>query len=273
MLIPQLLTQLARPLRRLDRRIAWIESIIKTPLTDDDEHYLRVACAESGNTRFGEYYYWYLQKLFVANVLRRGNRTEFLSLLSRADRTDYSAFDELARTPRGLLIAVPHHAHCILSIIMLAERLRHERKTFLFYGNPETHPGNEIFDRLNGWFWNEDNGVGFVHDTRKGLATAIRELRAGAAVFILPDVFKDENATYPISFCKRSMSIMLGTAALSRRTDALIVPMISTPVPSGLSFRSVFAPPCAEPAPAAGPVRTQAACRRLPPHARALRLL
>ena len=46
MLIPQLLTQLARPLRRLDRRIAWIESIIKTPLTDDDEHYLRVACAE-----------------------------------------------------------------------------------------------------------------------------------------------------------------------------------------------------------------------------------
>lgn len=250
MLIPKLMTQLSRPVRCIDRRVTWIENIIKTPLTDDDERHLRIACAESGNVKFGEYYYWYLQKLFVANALRRGNREKFLSLLTRSDRSDYSTIDALACSKRGLLIAIPHHAHYILSIIMLAERLRSRRKTFLFYGDPKTHPGNEVFDRLNGWFWDDENSVGFIHNTRTGLATAIRELRAGAAVFIMPDVFKDENSTFPIRFCNRSLSIMLGTATLSRKTDSLIVPMISTPTASGFGFKSIFAPPCSEQRPA-----------------------
>lgn len=255
MLIPHVLAQLARPMRRLNRRNSWIEALVDTPLSSQDEHLLRAACTESGGTNLGEYYYWYLQKLFVAKALRRGNRAEFLSMLTRGDHTDYSSFDALARTPKGLLIAIPHHAHYILSIIMLAERIRHHRQTLLFYGDPESHPGNEVFDRLNSWFWNDENRVGFVHDTRKGLATAIRKLKDGAAVFIMPDVFKDENATLAIPFCGRTLNIMMGTSVLARKTGAAIIPMISTPASKGIGFRSVFAPAITPAAYASAPAR------------------
>lgn len=253
MLIPHILAQIARPMRHLNRRNSWIEALVETPLSSQDEQLLRAACTESGGTKLGEYYYWYLQKLFVAKALRRGSRADFLSMLMRGDRTDYSSFDTLARTSKGLLIAIPHHAHYILSIIMLAERIRHQRPTLLFYGDPETHPGNEVFDRLHSWFWNDENRVGFVHDTRKGLATAIRNLKEGAAVFIMPDVFKDENATLAIPFCGRTLNIMLGTSVLARKTGAVIVPMISTPASRGIGFKSVFAPAIAPVASASAP--------------------
>lgn len=243
MLILRLLALAASPLRLSDWRSLWIENSLKIALTNEDERHLRIACTDAGKMKLGGYYHWYLQKLIISNTLRRGNRKQFRSLLKQADKTDYFQFDTPSGPNQGILIAIPHHGHYILSIIALAERIRPHRKVILFYGNPETHPGNDVFDHLNEWFWNDQSNINFAHDTRKGLATVMQELRSGAAVFIMPDVFKDESSTFVIPFCGRSLNIMLGTAVLARKTGAMIVPMISTPISPGIGFKSIFAPP------------------------------
>lgn len=56
----------------------------------------------------------------------------------------------------------------------------------------------------------------------------------------MPDAFKNEHDTLLIPFCGRPMNVMLGTAALARKTNARILPMTSCPTDTGLGFASVF---------------------------------
>lgn len=240
MLSPFLLAQFTRPLKTVDRRLPWVEKLIQAPLSEDDVALVRAACRQSDGKRMGAFYHWYLQKMLVANAVRGSDRHRLLTLMERADHTDYTAVEPLLDSARGVLAVVPHHAHYILSIVMMAERYREKRQVLLFYGRPEENPGNEVFDRLSQWFWGPCSNVGFVHDTPKGLAKAIRALRSGALVFIMPDALRSEDHALAIPFCGRPLSVMLGTPALARKTDAAVLPMISTPHGYGLAFKTRF---------------------------------
>ncbi len=240
MLSPFLLAQFTRPLKIVDRRLPWVEKLIQAPLSEDDVALVRAACRQSDGKRMGAFYHWYLQKMLVANAVRGSDRHRLLTLMERADHTDYRAVAPLLDSARGVLAVVPHHAHYILSIVMMAERYREKRQVLLFYGRPEENPGNEVFDRLSQWFWGPCSNVGFVHDTPKGLAKAIRALRSGALVFIMPDALRSEDHALAIPFCGRPLSVMLGTPALARKTDAAVLPMISTPHGYGLAFKTRF---------------------------------
>ncbi|MFT3670448.1 MAG: hypothetical protein QM795_18185 [Pseudoxanthomonas sp.] len=240
MLSPFLLAQVSRPLKTIDRRLPWVEKLIQAPLSEEDVPLVRAACRQSGGKRMGAFYHWYLQKMLVANAVRGSDRHRLLTLMERADHTDYTAAESLLDSARGVLAVVPHHAHYILSIVMMAERYREKRQVLLFYGRPEENPGNEVFDRLSQWFWGPCSNVGFVHDTPKGLAKAIKALRSGALVFIMPDALRSEEHALAIPFCGRPLSVMLGTPVLARKTDAAVLPMISTPHGCGLAFKTQF---------------------------------
>lgn len=240
MLSPFLLVQFSRPLKTIDWRLPWVEKLIQAPLSDEDVPLVRAACRQSDGKRMGAFYHWYLQKMLVAKAVRGSDRQRLLAMMERADRTDYTAVESLLFSTRGVLAVVPHHAHYILSIVMMAERYREKRQVLLFYGRPEENPGNEVFDRLSQWFWGPHSNVGFVHDTPKGLATAIKALRSGALVFIMPDALRSEDHALAIPFCGRPISVMLGTPALARKTGAAVLPMISTPHGSGLAFKTRF---------------------------------
>src|SRR5690606_29283646 len=100
-----------RPLRLVDHRVPLVERWIKTPLGDDDERNIRIACMESGRKRLGAFYHWYLQKKFVAEAVRGADRERFLKLMLSADHTDYRRIQNVLKSKNGLLIAIPHHAH------------------------------------------------------------------------------------------------------------------------------------------------------------------
>jgi hypothetical protein len=163
-------------------------------------------------------------------------------MIMQMDRSDYASLDALRDHSNGLIVATPHHGHYILSIVALAERLRSSREILIFYGAPDTHPGNEMFDYLySRLFGDASSGVRVIHDNRKGILHALRGLNAGAVVVIMPDVYKNEEDTYVIPFCGRPLNVMLGTAALARKTQSAILPMISLPTGIGpLGFNSVF---------------------------------
>lgn len=230
------------PIRFLDRRIPFIEKLIRLHIGKTEFEAVRLACTYCRAT-FGTYYYWYAIKLIVSQHLRSLDKRSTLAMVRKMDNTDYSFLDAFCDHSKGLLVATPHHGHYILSIVALAERLRTSREVLIFYGAPLTHPGNEIFDHLyTQLFGNPSSGVRIIHDNRAGISRALRGLKAGAVVLIMPDVYKNEDDTYVIPFCGRPLNVMFGTAALARKTQSEILPMVSLPAETGLGFKSVFGP-------------------------------
>lgn len=254
MLTDRFLLQLGYPLRALKQQFPLAERMLKLQLNPGELESVLEACVRSGST-LGGYYYWYLQKQILARNLRGLDRRRILKRLSSLDLSEYeSLIQHGAIAPStGLIIAVPHHAHYILSIIAIAEHLRHQRQVLVFYGSPETHAGNELFDELHGaLFRDEMSNVRVIHDTRSGLTAAIDGLRNGAAVIIMPDVHKQERDTYLLPFCGRPLNVMLGTAALARKTRSRIVPAVSLACRKSLFFRTRFKP-AIEPSAIGGP--------------------
>lgn len=236
----RLAAHLGRPLNLLDRRISAIEKWLKVPLSQVDERLVRQACAMSGGKRIGTFYHWYLLKLLVARSVRGVDRQRALSLINACDRTDYTGIRSVFASDRGVLIAIPHHAHYIFSMIALAEKVRARRLVHVFYGQPSTHRGNEVFDYLHQRIWGNEANVEVIHDTRLGMAKAIKGLKNGAVVFIMPDVFQKESDTMVVPFCGRALNVMMGTATLARKTEAWILPAVSTRSGQGLGFATRF---------------------------------
>lgn len=239
-LATRLAAHLGGPLNLLDRRVTAIEKWLKIPLSEADERFVREACAMSGGKRLGAFYYWYLLKLLVARAVRGIDRQRALSLISACDRTDYGGLRSVLESDNGVLIAIPHHAHYIFTMIALAERIRVHRLVYVFYGQPGTHRGNELFDHLHQRIWGNEARVEVIHDNRQGMAKAIKGLKNGAVVIIMPDVFQNESDTLVVRFCGRALNVMMGTATLARKTGAWILPAVSTRHGRGLSFMTRF---------------------------------
>lgn len=242
MLTHRLQLGLSRPIRHLRRPLRLLDRLLGLTLSTQELSAVQEACSRSG-VRFGAYYHWYLHKAITANRVRRLDKASLLGTVGRMDQTNYSPLDASLSDPRGLLIAIPHHGHYILSIIGIIERLRAKRDVFVFYGSPATHAGNDIFDTLHACLYGDpQSGAHIIHDTRTGMARAIRALQSGATVVIMPDVYKHERDTFSVPFCGRPLSVMLGTAALARRTRSVILPAVSIPVESNPCFTTAFLP-------------------------------
>ena len=229
---------LASALKALDARLPVVERWLDLPLTDHDIQLVRESCA---GVRLGAYYHWYLQKLVVARAINDLDRAKAIDLIQSIDHTDYRRSSRILASGTGVVVAIPHHAHYILSMTALAAHLGKHRKVNVFYGQPATHKGNAIFDHLQHVLFSDpQSGVDVIHDTRQGLARAIKGLRNGEVVFIMPDAFQNEDATMMVPFCGRLMNTMLGTAMLARKTGTWVLPVVSRIHGSGLGFRTWF---------------------------------
>jgi lauroyl/myristoyl acyltransferase len=208
------------------------------PLAEKDVSLVRQA---GDRTPIGAYYHWYLQKLLVARAICKLDRERALALVQVMDHTNYTAAQPVIDSPTGVIIAIPHHAHYILSMTALAERLGQHRPVNVFYGQPATHKGNEVFDRLHQVLFSSlASGVNVIHDNRQGLAKAINGLKNGEIVIIMPDAFQDEDATMMVPFLGRLMNTMLGTAILARKTGSWILPVVSKLHRNRLAFMTHF---------------------------------
>jgi hypothetical protein len=243
LLLLRIALYLLRPLRWSSRRWRLVERLLGLDFAPRELESVRAACAGAGQP-LGAYYYWKLAQVAEVAIFRRLDKDATLALIARSDETDYSALDLLLRDPRGALLAIPHHGSFVFSIVALAERIRRQRQVFVFYETPKVHATNEVFDVLyTRLFADPSSGVTILHNNRNGLATAIKQLKLGSLVVIMPDVYKDRDDTYQVPFCGRSRNAMLGTAVLARRTASTILPMVSDPSGKGFGFKTRFADP------------------------------
>lgn len=196
-------------------------------LSDRERVAIQSACQMSG-LDLHSYYGWYQQKSTISSQLAQLDRHSLLKAIRCIDRSDYSSINERLPNDRGVVIALPHHGHYILSAVHLLESIRHLRDVYIVYGDPTSHSGNELFDDLyRRLFDHVGCRAGIVHSNAKGIATALRALKNGAAVIMMPDVHRRREEAFCIPFLGRRLDVMLGTAAMARRTGSCILPVVS----------------------------------------------
>lgn len=238
--IARLFAHLARPLRHFNTRLPALERIMDCELTEPEVSALAGACRNMGNG-FSAFYAWKVEQMALISTLRSLNKAQVLSLVCQKDCTNYAPIETILTDPRGLLIALPHHGHFVLSIIALCEHLRHRRDVFVFYDPPEVHATNEIFDALHACLFGVDGArVEILHNSRAGIVRAMKELRSGQIVMIMPDVYKRVDDTYQVQLCGNQRNVMLGSATIARRTNARILPVVSRVGAAQFSFVSAF---------------------------------
>lgn len=236
-----LIAATAVPMKCIDRRWPWLEARIGLDLNEADIHYVREA---SPGRRLGAYYHWYLQKRVVARQLKGIDREQALARIQRVDHSDYRPLQSVIESKTGVLVAIPHHAHYVLGMTAMAHALGAHKPVNVFYAKPEDNPGNAVFDHLHDvLFGDPASGVRIIHNTRQGLVQAIKALRRGEVVVIMPDAVQDEDAAMMFPFCGRLMNGMLGTASLARMTGSWVLPAIAHARGDALGFRTWFGEP------------------------------
>lgn len=203
-----------------------LERLIGLGLGPADLAALAPALAADG-VRLGHYYAWYLEKLLVAKRVRRGSPAEMLRFVRSSDATDLREVDRAISHGAGTVLALPHYGHYILCAVSLIMHIGSTRDVGIFYGEPTTHRGNEVFDRLyEVLFKGRDSNVHVYHTDRQGMAGALRLLKAGGILIMMPDVHQKRDETFAIPFPGHSLDVMLGTAALARKTGSALVPVL-----------------------------------------------
>jgi len=240
-LLARALVLLTSPLALLNRRSELLERVLGLPLTRENVEGMEALC---GAKSLGRYYHWYIQKRAVAGAIGGMDKAKATAFMAAIDRTDYSPAQLLIQSRSGVVVAIPHHAHYILTMTALAAHVGRHRPVKVFYASPTTNKGNLVFDTLHALLFSDHgSGVDVIHNNRQGLASAIKALNNGEIVFIMPDAYEDVTATMMLPFCGRLTNVMLGTAALARKTDAWILPVVSRKLGPGLGFGAHFGTP------------------------------
>lgn len=244
-IINRLALAIANPLQRRTARSRWIEQKLDMPLSDSDHE--RIARAlERDQKKLGHYYHWYLEKALVARVLRSATRERMLATAESADRTDYTQLDRIVQGGRGVVLAIPHFGHYILALGRLLGRYSTDHDIGVVYASPTTNTGNSIFDFIQAVCFQSDaqSRLRVMHANRAGLTDAMKLLRSGGVVLMLPDVCLVPEEGYRVPFLGRTFDAMLGSASLARRTKSALVPCLAA-YAGNLAFQLRYGEPIA----------------------------
>lgn len=233
--------ELSAYLRSMKSRSVEAERVLGIELSDEDANSVALAC-QASSARYGDFYAWQFWNAKVAEVLRREGIRGLFGVVAERDHSNYALLDDALSSSAPLIVAIPHHGHYVLAIMALIERIRASRDAMIFYADPKKRSGNAIFDEgFANCHWSElGSRVDLLHDDRGGLASALRGLREGKVLVIMPDVGPDPDRTRLIPLFGRALPTRLGTATLSRKTGARILPVVETLGGDGLNFRCTF---------------------------------
>lgn len=241
--IARFIATAAWPLRWLKKPCERVERHLGLTLGDTDRRAVLRACARDGAT-IGRYYHWYLEKLLVARRLNVATRSGLLDLVKATDVSEFEALDRILDNERSAVLALPHFGHYMLAALSIVTRYSATRDVGLFYGDPTTHRGNKVFDDVHASRFNTpaDTRIHVFHANRSGMVDALRLLRGGGLLIMMPDVHLKADETYLVPFVDHAYDVMLGSAAIARKTESALIPIL--PEPTGpLRFKIRFGEP------------------------------
>ena len=126
----------------------------------------------------------------------------------------------------GIILATPHYGAFIPLLMKLSQLCKGRKKFNVIFNDPKVTPSNaqygELFTRLGC-----DGSV--LYPDRRGTVAALKALKRGECVAILPDVYFESSTTMAVPFLGRLLRVMPGTAFFATRTNSPVVPLYATP--------------------------------------------
>ena len=123
---------------------------------------------------------------------------------------------------RPLILAAPHYGAAPVGFLAAVHRMRRRRPVHLFVdAENRARQLARLFDGAG-------VDVSQLHSGFAGSIAALRALRRGECLIMMPDVFDDFARTLVVPFYGRLLRVAAGTAFLALRSGALVVPVLAT---------------------------------------------
>ena len=182
---------------------------------------------------------------FVCNEQNRLNqyRLELLSgprlsrELARIEIRGGAHLEQAYRDRRPVVLVTPHYGNYMLGALRVAADFSDQGVHF-FYNPPERNAYAETSNRL---LDRPASNCHKIYNNAHGLKTALKVLRGGGTLCLMPDLISVTASALYVPFFGRFFTAMSGLAFLALRTDALVIPCYSYTVQAGrplLEFRA-----------------------------------
>ncbi|WP_340568472.1 hypothetical protein [Stenotrophomonas sp. G106K1] len=144
----------------------------------------------------------------------------------------------------GAVVAIPHFAEFIPAIISVALCSPPGRRVAIFYESPDTVATNAVFNRIaERTIPQLERDVVICHNNAGGLLAALRVVRSGGTLIIMPDVVKDSSLGTAMPFLSRSFVAMTGIGSIVRKAAVPLIPIIPrTPFDESLTIGGPIMP-------------------------------
>lgn len=160
-------------------------------------------------------------------------------LRTRVHGNGIERLEKLLSRTDGLILTTPHYGAFIPLLMKLSQICHGRKKLNVIFNDPKVTPSNakygDLFTRLGC-----DGAV--LYPDRRGTVAALKALKRGECVAILPDVYFDSPTTMAVPFVGRLLRVMPGTAFFATRTNSLVVPLYGVPSAS-MGFEIIMSEP------------------------------
>lgn len=161
-----------------------------------------------------------LQSATLHRYVARLNREELHQFLEERVRYDGSTWPLDERRP--LILAAPHYGAASVGFLAAMHRMHRRRPINLLLDvEKRTQRAVGFFDRAG-------LDVAQLHSGFSGSVAALRALRRGECLVMMPDAYEREARTLIVPFFGRLLRVAAGTAFLALRSNALVVPVFAT---------------------------------------------
>lgn len=184
---------------RSRRRSHFVERVLQARYSTEAYASIEAACAFQ-SVAIGEFYRWKSVQWAAMTEALRLDTDGMTDFLVAHDRSSYAELDDALRRSKGILVATPHYGHFLVAIAAISDRTAGRKVVNLFFDPPEKHSANRDFAEFCERRYGKSDTVEVIFNNRSGLVRAIKALRRGEVVVIMPDVFDNIDETLRCHF-------------------------------------------------------------------------
>jgi len=146
---------------------------------------------------------------------------EFLQ--SRVKREGAPPWETLSSTGRPIVLVTPHYGACVVGCLAVAQWLERRRALSIYYELRQQNSGiDSMLSRIA-------PSAELLNADFAGSINALRTLRRGGCLALMPDMYLDVTATVAVPFLGCWMRVPTGAAFLALKSDALLLPAYAIP--------------------------------------------
>lgn len=127
---------------------------------------------------------------------------------------------------RSAIMCSPHYGPFIDGAMWMINEASSSKPLLFFYDPPSKVDTNAGFDEL---FRKFSSRTEVLHNDNRGVISALKRLRAGGLLCMMPDVLQEPEKSISVPFCGRLYPVMQGSAFFAIKSNAPIITLYAVP--------------------------------------------